>query len=83
MKSAGSAKSPLCQDPLHGTLGDDPDRLIDTRQLAILLDCDEQTVRALVRRGNGPARIRVTDRVIRYRVGAVREWLDQRTERAA
>lgn len=58
--------------------GDD-DELLSTKELASWLGVSQQWVNAGRCKGFGPPYLRMTPTMIRYRRGAVREWLAERT----
>lgn len=51
------------------------DQFLTARQLAAILQVSEATVRRLARKGRIPS-IRLTPRIVRFHLGAVREALD-------
>jgi excisionase family DNA binding protein len=54
---------------------DGHEQFLTARQLAAILQVSEATVRRLARRGRIPS-IRLTPRIMRFHLGAVREALD-------
>jgi predicted DNA-binding transcriptional regulator AlpA len=62
---------------IAATAGDD-DELLDTRELAAWFGVSEQWVEISRHRGFGPPYEKLGPRLIRYRRGKVRLWLDER-----
>lgn len=58
------------------------DELLTTKQTAAWLGVSEQWLGNRRANGDGPPFERMSDRVIRYRRGTVRGWLDQRSHLA-
>lgn len=63
---------------LASSAGDDDD-LLSTRQMAMWLQVSEQWLEIGRHRGYGPPFERLGPRLIRYRRGKARKWLDQRS----
>lgn len=61
---------------------DDSDRLVGAAEVALLYGIEPRTLADWRRRGVGPAPVKLTPRVIRYRLGDVRRWLAERREAA-
>jgi hypothetical protein len=56
-----------------------PEERLNTKELAAWLDVSVQFLEIGRTRGYGPKFERITDKLIRYRVGDVLEWLKSRT----
>ena len=53
-----------------------PERLLTRRQTAELIGTSERTLRRWDQEHRGPPALRFSERMIRYNIDAVREWLD-------
>jgi predicted DNA-binding transcriptional regulator AlpA len=60
------------------TIGGD-DELLNTRETAKWLGISEQWLEIARVRGNGPPYEKIAPRIVRYRVGKVKAWLDERS----
>jgi predicted DNA-binding transcriptional regulator AlpA len=56
------------------------DTILTTIQAAAMIGCHRGTLENLRRLGEGPPRIRITDRRIGYRLGDLRKWLQARVQ---
>jgi predicted DNA-binding transcriptional regulator AlpA len=54
------------------------DTILSTLQASEMMGCHRATLEKLHRLGQGPPRIRITDRRIGYRLGDLRQWLQSR-----
>jgi predicted DNA-binding transcriptional regulator AlpA len=57
----------------------DNDELLTTKALAEWLGVSETWVEIARVRGNGPPYEKIAPRIVRYRVGKVKAWLDERS----
>jgi hypothetical protein len=55
------------------------DMLVNTRELAMLLNVSTQFLEIGRHKGYGPAFVKLADGTVRYRMRNVRVWLDERT----
>lgn len=53
--------------------------LLSTKQVALLLGCEEVTVRSWRRSKTGPPYIRLSERQVKYRREEVERWLEDRS----
>jgi predicted DNA-binding transcriptional regulator AlpA len=58
------------------------DELLNTKQMATWLGVSEQWLEVRRVRGDGPPYERLGPRLIRYRVGKARQWLDERAHQS-
>jgi predicted DNA-binding transcriptional regulator AlpA len=54
------------------------DTILSNLQAAEMIGCHRATLEKLHRRGEGPPRIRISDRRFGYRLGDLRQWLQSR-----
>jgi hypothetical protein len=66
-------------DSILATTAGDDDDLLSTPEMAAWLGCSTQWLEIARNKGYGPPFERLSPRMIRYRVGAVRKWLDERS----
>jgi hypothetical protein len=63
-------------------IGADPDSLLDTKYLAEWLCVSVQWLETGRSRGYGPPYTRLSAKAIRYRVGDILTWLEQRSHKS-
>lgn len=69
---------PHVPDPAAETAPPDDDQLLRDTAVAEWIGLEPKTLRNMRSRGDGPPWVRVGDKAIRYRRGAVRAWLAAR-----
>lgn len=67
------------KENLSNRLPDNGDQLICTKKMAKLLGVSTQWLEIGRVHGYGPPFLKLSNRMIRYRVSDVREWLDKRS----
>lgn len=58
-----------------------PDETLRRKQAAEYLAISQSWLRELERKGEGPPAIRISDRIVRYRVGDLDQWRDAHKKR--
>jgi predicted DNA-binding transcriptional regulator AlpA len=67
---------------LTATTGTNDDDLLSTPEMAAWLGCSTQWLEIGRAKGYGPPFERLSPRMVRYRRGKVRAWLDERSHRS-
>jgi hypothetical protein len=62
--------------------GADPNALLTTTEQSRLLKVSPQWLEGARHRGFGPPFVRLSERIVRYRLGATIEWLNKRTHQS-
>jgi predicted DNA-binding transcriptional regulator AlpA len=66
--------------PRNPDLPDGLDRVVSEAQCALILGISKDSLRRAFRAGRSPARVKVSDKRIGYRLSDVYRYLDDRTE---
>ena len=69
-------------DSILATTAGDDDNLLSTPEMAAWLGCSTQWLEIGRNKGYGPPFERLSPRMIRYRRGKVRAWLNERSHRS-
>lgn len=73
-----SSRAPaMPADPLHVRAARNPDMLLDRKHVEELFGISKRWLEIAALRGDGPPMIRISRRMVRYRVRDVRTWLDE------
>ncbi len=55
-----------------------PERLIDKRELKLLVGFSHQHILRLEKAGKFPRRIQISENSVRWRLGDIQDWIEQR-----
>ncbi len=55
-----------------------PERLINKRELKLLVGFSHQHILRLEKAGKFPRRIQISDNAVRWRLGDILDWIDER-----